>query len=123
MCWQSALQKVVANSTAEAEYIAASKAVKESIRLGRVTYTLGLKNPGPVHVRIDNQAALAIAKGSSMSAKTKHVAVAYHNVMNEVSYNQVALHYVSSKENTADILTKAVSAEVFGHLRSKMGME
>ncbi len=82
-----------------------------------------LKKPGPVHVRVDNQAALAIAKGSSMSAKTKHIAVAYHNVRTAVSYNQVALNYVCSKENTADILTKAVTSEVFSHLRSKMGME
>ena len=123
VCWQSALQKVVANSTAEAEYIAASKAVKEAIWLGRVAFTLGLKGPGPVNIMVDNQAALAIAKGSSMSAKTKHIAVAYHNVRTSVAHNQVVLQYVSSKENTADILTKAVTPEVFGHLRSKLGME
>ena len=121
--WQSALQKVVANSTAEAEYIAASKAVKEAIWLGRVAFTLGLKEPGPVTIMVDNQAALAIAKGSSMSAKTKHIAVAYHNVRTSVAHNQVALQYVSTKENTADILTKAVTFEVFGHLRSKLGMK
>ena len=58
-----------------------------------------------------------------MSAKTKHIAVAYHNMRTSVAHNQVALQYVSTKENTADILTKAVTFEVFGHLRSKLGMK
>ena len=118
--WQSTLQKIVANSTAESEYVAASKAVKEAVWIGRLAFDLGLRPKGPVVLKVDNQAAIAIAKDNTMSARTKHIDIAYHFVRSCVVNNQVSLVYVSTKENLADILTKVVTSDTFGYLRGKM---
>ena len=56
VAWQSTLQKVVANSTAESEYIATSKAVREAVWIGRLAFELGLRAKGPLSLKVDNQA-------------------------------------------------------------------
>lgn len=55
--WKSYLQKTVALSTAEAEYMAASDVVKEAIWLRQLLKDIGYEQEGPTSVLIDNQSA------------------------------------------------------------------
>ena len=59
--WQSRLQKCVALSTTEAEYIAANEAGKEILWLERFLQELGLKQDGYV-VNCDSQSAIDLSK-------------------------------------------------------------
>eukprot|EP00170_Pyropia_yezoensis_P000190 contig_1288_g191 len=72
--WRSRLQNIVLNSTAEAEYVAASDAVKESLWLRKVVDTVG-EDSGPVVFGEDNQACITMAGQPSSSSNTKHVDV------------------------------------------------
>ena len=56
-----------------------------------------------------------------MHAKTKHIAIKYHYVRDLVEDKQVKMEYVSSKEQIADIFTKALPKDAFEYLRSKLG--
>ena len=59
--WKSFKESVVADSTTEAEYIAASEAAKEAVWIRKFTAGLGvIKNPSsPVNLYCDNTGAIA----------------------------------------------------------------
>jgi hypothetical protein len=75
--WQSKLQKCVALSTTEAEYIVATKAGKEMLWMKRFLQDLGLKQDEYV-VHYDSQSALDLSKNSTYHSRTKHTDVRYH---------------------------------------------
>ena len=60
--WTSNKQKMVALSSCEAEYIAATSADCQGIWLGRLLKELHGKEVNPVRLNIDNKSAIALAK-------------------------------------------------------------
>ena len=75
--WQSKLQKCVALSTTEAEYIAATEAGKEMIWLKRFLQELGL-NQMEYIVYCDSQSAIDLSKNSTYHARRKKIDLRYH---------------------------------------------
>ena len=75
--WQSRLQKCVALSTTEAEYIAANEAGKEILWLKRFLQELGLKQDGYV-VNCDSQSVIDLSKNSMYHSRSKHIEVRYN---------------------------------------------
>ena len=75
--WQSKLQKCVALSTTEAEYIAATEASKEMLWMKRFLLELGLSQLAYV-VFCDSQSAMDLSKNSMYHSRTKHIDVRYH---------------------------------------------
>ncbi|KAH9767897.1 Integrase catalytic domain-containing protein [Citrus sinensis] len=72
--WVSKLQTVVALSTTEAEYMAATQACKEAIWIKRLLEELGHKQE-KISVFCDSQSALHIARNPAFYSKTKHIGV------------------------------------------------
>ena len=70
--WQSRLQKCVALSTTEAEYIVAAEAGKEMLWLKRYLQELGIKQK-EYKVHCDSQSALDLSKNSMYDSRTKHI--------------------------------------------------
>jgi hypothetical protein len=70
--WISKLQKVVALSTTEAEYVAATEASKEMIWLQRFMEELGKKQENS-RLYCDSESAIHLAKNSTFHSKTKHI--------------------------------------------------
>ena len=66
------MQKCVALSTTEAEYIAANEAGKEMIGLKRFLQELGFKQDGYV-VNCDSQSAIDLSKNSMYHSRSKHI--------------------------------------------------
>ena len=62
----------------------------------------------------DSSVAIHVTNEQIISEKNKFVLIAYHYIK-EVK-NDLAIHFISSKECMADILTKNVTAGVFGHI-------
>ena len=75
--WQSRLQKCVALSTIEAEYIAANEAGKEMLSLKQFLQELGLKQDGYV-VNCDSQNTIDLSKNSVYHSHSKHIEVRYN---------------------------------------------
>lgn len=63
MSWRSCLQKVVALSTTEAEYMSLSEAVREAIWLKGVCEEWGFKQDA-VEVHCDSQSTIYLAKNN-----------------------------------------------------------
>ncbi|RDY02435.1 hypothetical protein CR513_14108, partial [Mucuna pruriens] len=86
--WLSKLQDVIALSTTEAEYMAATQACKEAIWIKKVMEELGHKQQQIV-VYCDSQSALHIARNPAFHSRTKHIAIRYHFVREVVEEGSV----------------------------------
>ena len=51
----------------------------------------------PVIIYCDNTSAINISKNPVMHAKTKHIAIKYHYLREQVQAKEVILYYVQSK--------------------------
>ena len=73
--WCSSKQSVVAGSTCEAEYIAASEAANEGVWMKEFISVLGVipSASGPMKIFCDNTGAIALAKESRFHKRTKHI--------------------------------------------------
>ena len=75
--WKASLQSIAALSTTEAEYISATKGVKEAIWLRGLVSELGFSQDIST-VYWDSQSAIFLTKNDMFHAKTKHIDVKYH---------------------------------------------
>ena len=119
--WLSKLQSVVALSTTEAEYMAATQACKEAVWIRRLLEELG-HNQQTITVYCDSQSALHIARNPAFHSRTKHIGVQYHFVREVVEDGSVDLQKIHTKENLADVMTKAINADKFIWSRSLYGL-
>ena len=72
-------QVVVALSTTEDEYMAATHESKEAVRLQRLCLGIGLVQQA-VRIDCDSQSTIFLAKNPTYHSKTKHIDVQYHFV-------------------------------------------
>jgi len=130
--WKSQLQTEIALSTAEAEYISLSNALKEVIYLmcfiEEIT-TFGIpfndntkaKIKGKcfqepvVHCKAyeDNSATLEMAKVPKMRPRTKHINIKYHHFREHVRNGFIEVQWVDTQDQVADILTKPLPQDLF----------
>ena len=71
--WKSSKQTVIANSTMETEYIAASEAVKEAFWYKKFATVLGVMSSDAIPFYYDNNGTIALAKESRSHQKSKHI--------------------------------------------------
>ena len=105
--WRSSLQKVVALSTTEAEYIALSDAVKEGVWLKLFSEELGFPQES-VEIFCDSQSAIALSKNVVYHEKTKNVATKYHFIRDLIAAGEVQVLKIATEYNPADIFTKVL---------------
>jgi hypothetical protein len=79
--WSSKRQPTIALSTTEAEYMANTQAIKETIWITKLMMDLGYMEEKKVMViRCDNQGAISLTKNPTHQARTKHIDVQNHFV-------------------------------------------
>ncbi|MDR3547533.1 MAG: reverse transcriptase domain-containing protein [Candidatus Pacebacteria bacterium] len=120
--WKSKKQAVVALSSAEAEYIAAGEAVKEILWLRQLLGEMSFPQAvdAPTLLRGDNKSALAIAQSNLSNARTKHIDIRHHFIRDQIREGKVALEWVSTAEQEADIFTKALGKHPFCTFRDRI---
>ncbi|CAM8944240.1 unnamed protein product [Rhodiola kirilowii] len=106
--WKATLQPVVALSTTEAEYIAITEAVKEALWLRGLLIELGFEQKR-VKVFCDNQGAVHLSKHQVFHERSKHIDIRMHFVRDIVESGEVGIEKISTENNPADMLTKAVT--------------
>ena len=119
--WGSNLQKVVALSTTEAEYVAMTEAAKEMIWLQTFMKELGQKcDMGTLYS--DSQSGIFLAKNPAFHSKTKHIQVKYHFIRHLLSDEQLKLEKICGSQNPADMLTKGVTVEKLRLCTTSIGL-
>jgi hypothetical protein len=66
--------------------------------------------------------AINISKNPVQPSKTKHIDIRHHYIRDLVENKIVTLEHVGTKEQVADIFTKALDANQFEKLRGKLGI-
>ncbi|KAL6323788.1 hypothetical protein AAG906_002256 [Vitis piasezkii] len=120
--WNSKKQEVVAQSSAEAEYISAAAAANQAIWLRKLLTDLGQNQADATVIWVDNKSAIAIAKNPVQHGRTKHINVKFHAIREAEKNGEVNLVHCCSENQIADILTKALSKAKFEELRSRLGV-
>jgi hypothetical protein len=120
--WQSQKQKVVAASSCEAEYITAATAACQGIWLARLLGEVLNKEAAPVIIHIDNKSAMSLCKNPVLHDRSKHIDLRYHFIRDCVEKGTVAVEFIGTKEQKADILTKPLGRIRFQELRGMVGI-
>ena len=63
-----------------------------------------------------------MSKNPVMHSKTKHIPIKFHFLWEQVTYKNIKLEYIGTKEQIVDIFTKPLSRETFEYLREKIGV-
>ena len=114
MIASSTTQHCVALATSEAEYVAMAQGVKTALFTRAVLAFLQPQLVGRiVDLFEDNQGAIAVAENPISGGRTKHIDVRYHFIRELVKHKVITIKYTDSRNQHADILTKAIGAERF----------
>jgi hypothetical protein len=116
--WQSQKQRVVAFSTCEAEYMAATPVACQGVWLARLLGDIKNKAVKSVELKVDNQSTMALMKNSIFHDKSKDIRMRYHFIQQSVEDGDVHSYYVSSEDQLAGILTKALPKAIFEDLQA-----
>jgi hypothetical protein len=121
---RSISQKVVALSSAEAEYYAAASCAQRIIWARELLNELGWLNDEPTKIQIDNTSTIKMAKCTTSHRRTMHIALRHEFLHFHVQDKAISPEYVTTADNTADIGTKALQRKAFEkHRKTLLGEE
>jgi hypothetical protein len=120
--WSTKKQSIVALSSAEAEYVAAARAVSQAIWLKRILEDIYTNVEEPIILYSDSKATIAISENPISHDRTKHIAIKYHYTRDAVDRKEIQLKYCCSEEQKADIFTKVLTREKFERNRKSIGV-
>ena len=107
--WSSKLQKTVALSSCEAEYMALKEAIKEQLYiraiLAEIPYFKGI---GSKTLYTDSASAIELANNPVFHHRTKHIDIQYHFVREAYQEGLSQLTYIPTEGQLADAMTKPV---------------
>lgn len=123
--WKSAKQSTVADSTCEAEYLAAGEAIKEAIWIRKFITELGVvpSSANSLALYCDSTGAISQAKEPRKHHKTKHILRKFHIVRDYVEKGEVEMCKIATENNVADPLTKPLPQMRHDTLTSAMGIK
>ena len=96
--WFSQKQRLVALSSVEAEYMAASLASCEAIWLGKMLFGLFGQPLRPSVIYCDNQSCIKLTENPVFHDRSKHIGIKYHFIRDYVQKGAVKLEYIPTNE-------------------------
>ncbi|KAJ9541256.1 hypothetical protein OSB04_027762 [Centaurea solstitialis] len=123
--WKSSKQDTIADSTTEAEYIAASDAAKEAVWLRNFLSDLRVvaSISRPIDIFCDNSGAVAQAKEPKEHHKSRHVLRKYHLIREIIGRGDVRICKIPTEDNVADPLTKPLARVKHEAHANSIGMQ
>jgi hypothetical protein len=120
--WASQKQKCTAQSSMEAEFIAASEASREVAWLEKLWKEIKPAQKTPT-LWCDNEPALAITGTTKYHNRAKHIDIRYSFIRNDmVKRGRLKVEYIPGADQIADALTKQLSIDQFKRFRYEMGL-
>ena len=96
--WRSKKQTIPADSTTEAEYVAAAQATKEIVWLRKILDDLQETQTTSTTLFVDNNSAIQLAKNPKFHDRTKHINTKYHLIRYHVEAKTIQLKHCSTEE-------------------------
>ncbi|OWZ03590.1 LOW QUALITY PROTEIN: RxLR effector protein [Phytophthora megakarya] len=114
--YSSKSQRTVALSSTE--YMALTHGTKEVIFLRELLSERGMDQNQTIVNVVNN-----LSTNPVQHSRMKHIDTRYHFVRERIATEEIGVEYVSTKENVADLLTKAVTSDVMQALRGRLGVQ
>ena len=121
--WKCQLQKTVALSTSEAEYLSLSSSTQEVLWLRQLMNELTLCQENPTVVFEDNDSCIKLSDNPYGHQRTKHIDVRHHFIRRAKTDGHLHVAPIATDEQTADVLTKALPREAFTRHRQSLVSE
>jgi hypothetical protein len=106
VAWSSKAQTCIAQSSCEAEYVAAASLSNELVWWRQLREDMGLADTGPLTIHCDNQSAGVLAQHSGKFEATKHILLKYHVLRSRQADGEVVVRWCPASAQVADLLTK-----------------
>ncbi|GKA44820.1 putative ribonuclease H-like domain-containing protein, partial [Tanacetum coccineum] len=103
--WQCKKQTIVANSTTEAEYVAAANCYGQVLWIQNQMLDYGF-NFMNTKIYIDNESTICIVKNPVFHSKTKHIEIRHHFIRDSHEKKLIQVIKIHTDHNVADLLTK-----------------
>ncbi|GJX91007.1 putative reverse transcriptase, RNA-dependent DNA polymerase [Tanacetum coccineum] len=103
--WQCKKQTIVANSTIESKYVAATNCYGQVlwIQIQILDYGFNFMN---TKIYIDNESTICIMKNPVFHSKTKHIEIGHHFIRDSYEKRLIQVLKIHTDHNVADLLTK-----------------
>lgn len=118
--WKTKKQKTVSMSSAKAEYRSMAFTLKELKWIKQLLTPFGINHHQPMRLYCDSKSAIYIAANPVFHERTRHVESDCHFVRDAVMEKLITTEHIKTKEQPADILTKALPSTTFAYLLSKL---
>ncbi|GKA40849.1 hypothetical protein Tco_0733442 [Tanacetum coccineum] len=119
--WQCKKQTIVANSTTEAEYVAAANYCGQVLWIQNQMLDYGF-NFMNTKIYIDNEITICIVKNPVFHFKTKHIEIRHHFIRDSYEKRLIQVIKIHIDHNVADLLTKAFDVSRFNFLIASIGL-
>ena len=121
------MQTTIALSTAEAEYLALSQALRDSIPILRLISEINKRAPNVLKTNTtikckiyeDNQATISMATSPKVTQRSKHISTKVHHFKQFIRDNTIPVLHIPTHEQIADMFTKPLATKLFISLRQK----
>ena len=115
--------EIVALSSCEAEFMAATETAKQAIWLQELYGEIFKQACDKVGIRIDNKSAIALTKNPVFHGRSKHIHARFHFIRECVEKNMVSMEHIAGVMQKNDILTKALGRLKFKEMRDLIGVQ
>ena len=120
--WSSRRQSVIAQSSAESEFMAAADAAKEALFLRNLFADLHIPQHGPTQLWCDNQSTIRQSINAVDQKNSRHIGQRSHFLRHQCHTKRLSMGFVPTANQFADALTKNVPEPTLVHLRPNMGV-
>ena len=108
LTWASKKQPTVSRSSTEAKYRALAVGAAELAWIRMLLRDLGIFVSYAPVLWSDNTSAISLASNPVFHARTKHIEIDYHFVREKVVRGDLSVQFISTDDQLADLLTKAL---------------
>ncbi|GJW12458.1 putative ribonuclease H-like domain-containing protein [Tanacetum coccineum] len=119
--WQCKKQTIVANSTTEAEYVAAANCCGQVLWIQNLMLDYGF-NFMNTKIYIDNESTICFVNNPVFHSKTKHIEIRHHFIRDSYEKKLIQVIKIHIDHNVADLLTKAFDVSRFNFLIAGIGL-
>ncbi|GJZ37708.1 putative ribonuclease H-like domain-containing protein [Tanacetum coccineum] len=119
--WQCKKQTIVANSTTEAEYVAAANCCRQVLWIQNqmIDYGFNFMN---TKIHIDNESTISVIKNPVAHSRTKHIKICFHFIRDCYEKRLIEVIKIHTDSNVADLLTKGFNVTRFNFLVVSIGL-
>ena len=106
-------QEIIAQSSTEAEFIAAADAGKAILYVRSILDQIDIPQHAATVLYEDNQGALLMAQAGKPTKKTRHIDIKHFSIQQWTELDLLLMKHIKTSINSADSMTKAVARTLF----------